>query len=255
MIFPSSSALSYALCQTEKNLHMVFEYAEGGELFSAIVSRGRFTERDACCVMFQLLSVLDYLHTLGVAHRGEDGSSSCMCARVCACVCTCVREREGIVLISLTSIDIKPQNILLVSKNSLQIKLADFGISKAFDDTKLMGTLVGTPRETSLPLFLLAFSVLVRVCIHLQLTFCSLSLLTDYMAPEILEGQPYGPDVDIWSAGVVAYALLSGCAPFHDQVSVESGCGKENDGRICCNEPSLPMAAEHDEAHIQDHQR
>lgn len=34
------------------------------------------------------------------------------------------------------------------------------------------------------------------------------------MAPEILRGQYYGPQVDIYSAGTVLYEMLYGCVPF-----------------------------------------
>ena len=68
-----------------------------------------------------------------------------------------------------------------------RIKLADFGLSKAFVtqdgvEADLMSTYCGT---------------------------------TDYAAPEVLRNQPYdGRLTDIWSIGVVLFAMLSGCFPF-----------------------------------------
>jgi calcium/calmodulin-dependent protein kinase I len=43
--------------------------ANGGELFDRIVSRGRFTERDAQVVMRGMLRALNHLHEHGVMHR------------------------------------------------------------------------------------------------------------------------------------------------------------------------------------------
>lgn len=80
--------------------------------------------------------------------------------------------------------DIKPDNILFVdNSNSLaQIKLADFGQASSFSPGEgLMQGIVGTPY---------------------------------YVAPEVLGGKDYNEKVDVWSAGVILYIMLSGVAPF-----------------------------------------
>lgn len=80
--------------------------------------------------------------------------------------------------------DIKLANILLTSKNN-GVKLADFGLSNFYDkNTKQLKTSCGSP--------------------------C-------YSAPEILIGAKYNPlSADIWSVGVVFYAMIEGCLPFYD---------------------------------------
>jgi len=79
--------------------------------------------------------------------------------------------------------DIKPENLLLVNaEDDTQVKLADFGFAKRLHGQKT-DTACGTP---------------------------------GYIGPEILRGEQYGIEVDIFSLGVVLYILLSGRPPFYD---------------------------------------
>jgi serine/threonine protein kinase len=75
--------------------------------------------------------------------------------------------------------DLKPENILLTGD---RLKVADFGLSnKIFDGQSLM-TSCGSP---------------------------------NYAAPEVIEGLPYdGTQADIWSCGVILFALLTRSLPF-----------------------------------------
>jgi len=41
------------------------------------------------------------------------------------------------------------------------------------------------------------------------------------MAPEIIRGDPYGPEVDVWSIGVITYVMLAGFPPFDGENDVE----------------------------------
>jgi len=77
--------------------------------------------------------------------------------------------------------DLKPENLLLLGDGSDTVKIADFGLSKDFSEEKL-STSCGTP---------------------------------DYVAPEVLVGDPYDKSVDIWSIGVITYVLLCGFPPFY----------------------------------------
>ena len=76
--------------------------------------------------------------------------------------------------------DIKPDNILLELDNT--IKLCDFGVSKEVKENQLLTDSCGTPA---------------------------------FVAPEILKDSPYNPYMtDIWSSGVVLYAMITGFFPF-----------------------------------------
>lgn len=74
-------------------VHIVMEYCEGGDLFSAIEEKGFFSEKEAAAVIKTLASVLSHAHRKGILHR-----------------------------------DLKPENVLLLSKDSItDVRLADFG--------------------------------------------------------------------------------------------------------------------------------
>jgi len=81
--------------------------------------------------------------------------------------------------------DLKPENLLLTStEDDADVKIADFGLAKLLNADTLMQTACGTP---------------------------------GYVAPEILNVQPYDEKVDSWSLGVIAYILLCGFPPFYDE--------------------------------------
>ncbi|KAI2721627.1 hypothetical protein DTO027I6_1195 [Penicillium roqueforti] len=76
--------------------------------------------------------------------------------------------------------DLKPENCLLDSQGHLL--LTDFGLSKiALSDDDRCNSLLGT---------------------------------IDYMAPEVIQGKPYGKACDWWSLGALGYDLLTGSPPF-----------------------------------------
>ncbi|OEL28664.1 Calcium-dependent protein kinase isoform 1 [Dichanthelium oligosanthes] len=77
--------------------------------------------------------------------------------------------------------DLKPENFLLQDKDDdLSIKVIDFGLSVFFKPGEVFTEVVGSPY---------------------------------YIAPEVLKKR-YGPEADIWTAGVILYVLLSGVPPF-----------------------------------------
>jgi len=78
--------------------------------------------------------------------------------------------------------DLKPENLLFDYKKD--IKIVDFGLSTNFEKGELLQSCCGSP---------------------------------SYAAPEMLLGKSYqGITVDIWSSGIILYAMIAGFLPFQD---------------------------------------
>lgn len=138
----------YDVYESDKELFLVLEFVEGGELFDYLVKRGRLPEREALIFFQQIINGLDFCHQHLVCHR-----------------------------------DLKPENLLLDS--SLNVKIADFGMATLQPEGKYLETSCGSPH---------------------------------YASPEIIKGEKYdGASADIWSCGVILYALLTGNLPFDDE--------------------------------------
>jgi serine/threonine-protein kinase len=125
---------------------IVMEHVPGHSCAELLRDRGHLNVREGVEILAQACRGLDYAHRNGVVHR-----------------------------------DVKPGN-LLVSDTGV-VKLADFGIARATDQSSItqVGSVLGTAA---------------------------------YLAPEQARGEPAGPRADLYSLGVVAYQLLSGRLPY-----------------------------------------
>ena len=53
----------FEVFEDKKNIYLVTEFCEGGELFDEIIARGSFNEKDAAHIIKQLLSAIAYCHS------------------------------------------------------------------------------------------------------------------------------------------------------------------------------------------------
>jgi eukaryotic-like serine/threonine-protein kinase len=133
--------------ETTGRQYIVMEFVDGPSCADILRELGRVEPGDAVSILTQACRGLDYAHRHGVVHR-----------------------------------DVKPGN-LLRGRDDGQVKLADFGIAKAAEDSDMtkVGSVLGTAA---------------------------------YLSPEQARGEPAGPASDLYALGVVSYQLLAGRLPF-----------------------------------------
>jgi serine/threonine-protein kinase len=153
---------------------IVMEHVSGRSCAELLRDRGRLDVGEAVNVVTQACRGLDYAHRNGVVHR-----------------------------------DVKPGN-LLVSENEV-VKLADFGIARAADQSSItqVGSVLGTAA---------------------------------YLSPEQARGDEAGPRADLYSLGVVTYQLISGRLPYEASSLSELALKQQREAPIPLDElnPQVP---------------
>ncbi|OQR97774.1 kinase [Thraustotheca clavata] len=98
----------YDVFESKQNIYIVTELLQGGELFTKIVGRARYSEPEIKIIMRPLFVSVAYLHKMGIVHR-----------------------------------DIKPENILC-GEDLGDLRIADFGLSKLVHPNEIMTMPCGT---------------------------------------------------------------------------------------------------------------
>ncbi|XP_069735477.1 serine/threonine-protein kinase SIK3-like isoform X2 [Phaenicophaeus curvirostris] len=106
----------YQVMEAERMIHLVTEYASGGEIFDHLVAHGRVAEKEARRKFKQIVAAVNFCHCRNIVHR-----------------------------------DLKAENLLLDA--NLNIKIADFGFSNIFTPGQLLKTWCGSPPYAAPELF------------------------------------------------------------------------------------------------------
>ncbi|KAK0050947.1 death-associated protein kinase 2, partial [Biomphalaria pfeifferi] len=136
----------YDVFETSIDVILILELVTGGELFDYISEKDHLGEEEASAFIAQILHGVKHLHDNNIAH-----------------------------------LDLKPENIMLLNRNSQDIKLIDFGLAQKINEKDDIRALMGT---------------------------------AEFVAPEVVSYDCLSLATDMWSIGVITYILLSGASPF-----------------------------------------
>ncbi|XP_064101599.1 uncharacterized protein LOC135212128 isoform X2 [Macrobrachium nipponense] len=138
-----------------KEMCLVLEIVDGGELFERVIDDDFVLTERACTIFVrQICEGVEFIHSKNILH-----------------------------------LDMKPENILCLSREGNRIKICDFGLARKYDPRKKLQVLFGTP---------------------------------EFVAPEVVNFEPISFGTDMWSVGVITYVLLSGLSPFMGHNYVET---------------------------------
>ncbi|KAK0391992.1 hypothetical protein NLU13_1490 [Sarocladium strictum] len=176
------------MVETDRYIGIILEYASGGELFDYILNHRYLKDNSARRLFSQLVSGVGYLHKKGIVHR-----------------------------------DLKLENLLL--DRNRNIIITDFGFANTFDPNEELA------EEEELNLSdkdWVKRAGLDRLKPNgmrkgdLMQTSCGSPC---YAAPELVVSDSLytGRKVDVWSCGVILYAMLAGYLPFDDDPANPEG--------------------------------
>nr|XP_031838917.1 calcium-dependent protein kinase 16-like isoform X1 [Nomia melanderi] len=101
----------YDAIDTGKQIYVILELIEGGELFERVIDEDFvLTERSCAVFMRQICEGIEFIHRQNILH-----------------------------------LDLKPENILCLTKEGNRIKIIDFGLAREYDPKKKLQVLFGTP--------------------------------------------------------------------------------------------------------------
>jgi eukaryotic-like serine/threonine-protein kinase len=151
----------------EHRHYIVMEYVEGRSGAQILQRQGPIGPQTAAEAGVQACAGLDYAHRRGIIHR-----------------------------------DVKPGNLMIdggpVGGGEMTVKLADFGIARALEQTRItqVGSVVGTAA---------------------------------YLAPEQVRGEEATPATDVYALGVVLYQFLTGRLPYEGSTLAELAVRQQNE--------------------------
>ena len=164
--------------ETKNKYYLIMEFCENGELFNYIVKRKRLNDLESSYFYYQLIKGLEYIHSKNIVHR-----------------------------------DLKPENLLLTNKYIL--KIIDFGLSNFFYLKKEKTNTENNNENNE--------KKLEKENIYNNFIDINNLLKTPcgspcYASPEMVSGKKYnGFKIDIWSSGIILYAMICGYLPFEDK--------------------------------------
>ncbi|KAI1772083.1 hypothetical protein F4818DRAFT_187608 [Hypoxylon cercidicola] len=178
----------HEMSETERHIGIVLEYASGGELFDYILNHRYLKDGPARRLFAQLISGVGYLHKKGIVHRDLKLENLLL------------DRNRNIIITDFGFANTFDPRDELTEEEELSLSDRDFVKRAGLDKVKENGTRRGDLMQTS----------------------CGSPC---YAAPELVVSDSLytGRKVDVWSCGVILYAMLAGYLPFDDDPANPEG--------------------------------